>query len=73
VGCAVLVLCGLLFATLLSAWTCRVVGVFRVAVCDVGSVVVSLRRGFCVGRLPVDVCVVSNVEVYGCHMRYVKN
>ena len=35
---------------------------------DAGTVVVSPRRGFCVGGLPVDIRAVSNVEVYGCHI-----
>jgi len=35
---------------------------------DAGTVVVSPRRGFCVGGLPVDICVISNVEVYSCHI-----
>jgi hypothetical protein len=73
VGRAVLVLWGLLFSAFLLGWTCRIAGIFRVAGCDVESVVVSLRRGFCVGTLPVDICVVSNVEVCGCRRRYVKN
>jgi len=41
--------------------------IFRVAGYDAGTVVVSSRRGFCVGGLPVDIWAVSNVEVYGCH------
>jgi len=39
-----------------------------VAVYDARTVVVSPHRGFCVGGLPVDICAVSNVEVYGCHI-----
>ena len=35
---------------------------------DTGTVVVSPRRVFCVGGLPVGICAVSNVEVYGCHI-----
>jgi len=27
----------------------------------------SPRMGFCVVGLPVDICAVSNIEVYGCH------
>jgi hypothetical protein len=40
-----------------------------VAVYDACTFVVSSRRGFCVGGLPVDIWVVSNVEVYGCHIK----
>ena len=65
--CVVLILCGLLLPAFLLAWSCRVAGIFRVAGYDAGTVVVSPRRGFCVGGLPVDICTVSNVEVYGCH------
>ena len=43
---------------------------------DAGSVVVSPRGGVCrvVGTLPVDICAVSNVTVYGYHINgeYVK-
>jgi hypothetical protein len=73
VGCAFLVLCGLLFSAFLLVWTCRVAGIFSIAGWDVGSVVLSPRRGFCVGRLSVDICVVSNIAVNCCHMRCVKN
>jgi len=45
-----------------------VAGIFHVAGYDAGTVVVSSHRGFCVGGLPVDIWVVSNVEVYGCHI-----
>jgi hypothetical protein len=38
---------------------------FRVAVYAVGNFVVSSRRGFCVGGLPVGIWAVRNVEVYG--------
>jgi hypothetical protein len=31
----------------------------------VRTFVLSLRRGFCVGGLPVNIWAVSNVEVYG--------
>jgi hypothetical protein len=42
---------------------------------DAGTVVVSPRRGFCVGGLSVDIYALSNVEVYYCHSmaKYVKN
>jgi hypothetical protein len=36
-----------------------------VAVYAVRTFVVSSRRGFCVGGLPVDIWAVSNDEVYG--------
>ena len=50
-------------------WLCRVAGIFYVAGYDTGTFVVSLRRGFRVGGLPVDVWAVSNVEVCGCHIK----
>jgi len=45
-----------------------VAGICRVSGYDAGTVVVSPRRGFCFGGLPVDIRAVSNVEVYGCHI-----
>ena len=36
---------------------------------DAWTFVVSSRRGFCVGGLPVDIWAVSNVEVYGRHIK----
>ena len=32
---------------------------------NAGSVVVSPLRGFCMGKLPVNVCAVSNVVFHG--------
>jgi hypothetical protein len=46
-------------------WSCRVAGIFRLAVYDAWTFVVYSRRGLCVGLLPVDIWAVSNVEVYG--------
>jgi hypothetical protein len=40
-----------------------------VAVYDAWTFVVSSRMGFCVGGLPVDIRAVSNVEVYGRHIK----
>ena len=61
---------------ILLARSCGVPGIFRVAGCDAGSVVVSSRRRYCrvMGMLPVDMCAVSNVKVYGYHIsgEYVK-
>jgi hypothetical protein len=54
VGCAVFVL-----RSLRSCWSCSVAGIFRLAGCDAGSVVSSPRGWFCMGKLPVDICVVS--------------
>jgi hypothetical protein len=48
-----------------------VVGIFHVAGCDTGSVVVSShRRRYCrvMGVLLVDICAVSNIKVYGYHI-----
>jgi hypothetical protein len=39
------------------------------AVYDAWTFVVSSCRGFCVGRLPVDIRAVSNIEVYGHHIK----
>jgi hypothetical protein len=76
VGCTVLIICGLFFSAFLSAWSCIVAGIFHLAGCDAGSVVVSPRRGFCrvMGTLPVDICAVSNAKVSGYYLNggYVK-
>jgi hypothetical protein len=46
-------------------WSCRVAEIFRVAMYAIRTFVVSSRRGFCVGGLPVDIWALSNAEVYG--------
>jgi hypothetical protein len=47
--------------SLCSCWSRSVAGIFRQAGCDAGFIVGAPRGWFCMGTLPVDICVVSVV------------